>query len=80
MIRFVETSAGKTSFKPIVVIVIVLLFASFLLQNMAIVDINFLFWKITMSRVLLLLGSLVIGCLIGLLLGWEIFGKIDKGN
>jgi uncharacterized integral membrane protein len=35
------------------------------------VEISFLFWQISLSRVILLLGSLFSGVLIGLFIGWE---------
>ncbi|HLC19106.1 MAG TPA: LapA family protein [Thermodesulfobacteriota bacterium] len=64
--------------KTFVVLSIIFLFAVFVLQNSAVVEIKLLFWKLTMSRVLLLIGSLAAGFLVGLILGWEIFGKKKK--
>jgi uncharacterized integral membrane protein len=37
----------------------------FVSQNVAVVDVNFLFWTISMSRALLLIFTLVIGFLLG---------------
>ena len=64
--------------KTVTILVIVFLFAIFVLQNSAVVDIQFLFWRIAMSKVLILLISLAIGCLLGILIGWEIFGRKGK--
>jgi putative membrane protein len=43
----------------------------FILQNTQVVEIEFLFWKLSLSRVILLLGALFIGILAGLFFGWE---------
>ncbi len=39
----------------------------FSLQNAEITDVDFLFWKVSMSRVLIILGSFGIGVLVGIL-------------
>ncbi len=65
--------AGKVSVKMVVVLVIIVFSAIFLLQNSAVVDIKFLFWKLSMSRVLLLLGSIGAGVIAGFFIGWEVF-------
>ena len=44
----------------------------FVLQNTQVVEIRFLFWTLTMSRVLLIL--LVLG--IGVLVGWLVHGLV----
>jgi uncharacterized integral membrane protein len=64
--------------KPIVVITLSLLLTAFILQNMGIVEIKFLFWKFGLSRALLILGPFAMGILIGFLVGWEMFGKRRK--
>jgi uncharacterized integral membrane protein len=53
--------------KTIIVILFVALIIVFSLQNAVVIDVNFLFWKVSMSRVLIILGSFVIGVLVGLL-------------
>lgn len=63
------------SVRAVVVLVIIFFFAVFLFQNSAVVDIEFLFWKLSMSRVLLLAASLGAGAVVGFILGWEAFGK-----
>ncbi|MGD2080676.1 MAG: lipopolysaccharide assembly protein LapA domain-containing protein [Nitrospirota bacterium] len=74
----VKTELGKASFRTIAIIVIVFLFTSFMFQNTEVVRITFLFWKFELSRVLLLLASLLVGFLVGLLAGWEWFWRKPK--
>jgi uncharacterized integral membrane protein len=66
---------GAISVKTIAILVLCILFVIFLVQNSEVVSIRFLFMEVTMSRVLLLLGSLVVGGLIGFLAGWEVFSR-----
>ncbi|MBC8414637.1 LapA family protein [bacterium] len=42
---------------------------------MEVVEIKFFFWQISLSRVILLMGSLFIGILAGLFIGWEVAVK-----
>ena len=44
----------------------------FILQNTDIVEIRFVFWHLTVSRVLLLLGSLAVCFVLGVLVSLEI--------
>ncbi len=39
----------------------------FSLQNTDVTDVRFLIWKLSMSRVLVILGSFVIGVIVGIL-------------
>jgi uncharacterized integral membrane protein len=57
------------SAKNIVIIVLAALFVLFVLQNTRMVDVQLLFWTVSMSRALMLLGSLFIGLIGGWLLG-----------
>ncbi len=41
----------------------------FILQNIQVVDVRFLFWKLSMSRALMLLGTFGVGVLTGWLAG-----------
>ncbi|MFQ5353797.1 MAG: lipopolysaccharide assembly protein LapA domain-containing protein [Thermodesulfobacteriota bacterium] len=66
---------GSLSIRTIVALVVVFLFAMFLLQNTAMVEIRLLFWKVSLSRSLLLIGSAVAGLLTGVLISREILGK-----
>lgn len=71
----VRMNKGKASLTTIAAVVLITLFILFLLQNSTTVDISFLFWRLTMSRIILLFGSLAVGVILGLLAGWEIFGR-----
>ncbi len=53
--------------KTIISLVFVLIIVVFSLQNSEITDVNFLFWKISVSRILIILGSFSFGVLVGLL-------------
>lgn len=67
--------SGFVSIKTLVILVVGALFGVFVLQNSATVDIQFLLWRATMSRVVMLFAALAVGFLIGILAGWEVFGK-----
>jgi len=47
------------------VLALVLLFAIIVLQNTQVVDIQVLFWRLSMSRIILLLFSLAVGLVAG---------------
>ncbi len=79
MLKALQSREGKVSVKMLVVVAIIDLSAIFLLQNSAVVDIEFLFWKLSMSRVLLLLGSIAAGVVAGFFIGWEVFSKRGRG-
>lgn len=53
--------------KMILILVIVGLIIIFSLQNSQTVDVKLFFWKISMPRVFLILGSVIIGVVIGVL-------------
>ncbi len=52
----------------ILVVVLATFAVLFIVQNAAAVDVNFLFWTVSMSRSLLILFTLAIGFLLGWLL------------
>ena len=52
-------------FYLILVLTLALLAVIFIIQNVAAVDVNFLFWTISMSRSLLIIFTLGIGFLLG---------------
>jgi lipopolysaccharide assembly protein A len=54
--------------RAILIALLVALPVIFVLQNTQVVEIHFLFWKLSMSRVLIILLLLVIGMLAGWLL------------
>ncbi|KPK01554.1 MAG: hypothetical protein AMK71_05135 [Nitrospira bacterium SG8_35_4] len=66
-----ETKNGFKQLKTAVIIMLLSIFMIFILQNTQVVDIKFLFWQMSLSRVILLLGALLIGVLVGLFFGWE---------
>lgn len=68
----------RTDLKIVIVLVILFFFTIFILQNMTHVDVQFLFWKVTTSRAIILLATLCIGCGAGLLLGWKFFRNRGK--
>ena len=55
--------------KNIVIIVLAALFVLFVVQNTRIVEVQLLFWTVSMSRSLMLLGTLFIGLIGGWFLG-----------
>ena len=57
------------STKNIVIIVLAALFVLFVVQNTRIVEVQLLFWTVSMSRSLMLLGTLFIGLIGGWFLG-----------
>ncbi|UCD34994.1 MAG: LapA family protein [Nitrospiraceae bacterium] len=64
-------SGDEIGINTIIIIVLLSVFTIFILQNTDVVEIRLLLWKVSLSRVVLLLGSLFMGILIGLLIGWE---------
>lgn len=60
--------------KRIVLLVLALLFVLFVVQNTQVVEVSFLFWSTQASRAFVLLGTFVLGLVVGLLSAW-IFKK-----
>jgi uncharacterized integral membrane protein len=56
------------NFRNISVLILLALFVIVSLQNIEIVPVHFLFWKIDISKLLLLIITLVIGILIGMII------------
>lgn len=54
--------------------VLVLLVLIFVFQNTDVVDLRFLFWTVSMSRVLLAMLFLIVG----LILGWILCGLVQQ--
>lgn len=54
-------------FKTIMAIIFAIIVVIFSLQNAAVTQVEFLFWELSMSRVLVILGSFAIGVLVGIL-------------
>jgi len=51
--------------KNIVFLILVALVLIFVIQNTQVVEFHFLAWKVSMSRALLLLGTFVMGIVVG---------------
>lgn len=58
-------------FKTIIVLLFIGLIVVFSLQNAEVIDVKFFLWKISLSRVLIILGSFAIGVLVGILLSMK---------
>lgn len=57
--------------KTIFAIVFILIIVLFSLQNAEVTDVKFLFWKLSISRVLIVLGSFGVGVLVGILVSMK---------
>lgn len=57
--------------KSIIAIILILLVVVFTIQNTEIVTIKFLFFDISMSRVLVILGCFLLGLITGILIGYR---------
>ena len=68
--------------RTVVIIVLLMLSLTLVAQNTQVVSFKLWFWDLTMSRVLMLAGSLSVGVIIGLLLGrpWKRHTKTSKRN
>lgn len=56
--------------KRILILGIGLVFAIFVVQNAQVVEVRFLFWSAQASRALVLIGTLILGLVIGWLSSW----------
>lgn len=57
--------------KTILALVFAAIIVVFSLQNSEVTDVNFLVWKLSMSRVLIILGSFAIGVIVGILVSMK---------
>ncbi|WP_158841335.1 lipopolysaccharide assembly protein LapA domain-containing protein [Polaribacter sp. L3A8] len=64
--------------KNILSLIFIILIVVFSIQNAEATDVNFLFWKVSISRVLVILGSFSIGILVGVLMSIKF--KNDRTN
>lgn len=55
-------------FKTVLIILFITLIVLFSVQNVEITEVKFLFWSLSISRVLVILGSFTIGVLVGFLI------------
>ena len=59
------------NFKNIILIILVIIFITFIIQNTTSVTVSFLLFNATMPRALLLIFTLAIGIIIGILLPYQ---------
>lgn len=66
--------------KTILAVIFAIIIAIFSLQNAEITDVKFLFWKLSISRVLVILGTFLTGVLVGILISIsrKIINKKEK--
>jgi len=57
--------------KTVLALVFIALVVVFSLQNAEVTDVKFLFWKLSLSRVLIILGSFGVGVLVGILVSMK---------
>tara|TARA_R110000868_G_scaffold41613_3_gene141957 strand:+ start:458 stop:661 length:204 start_codon:yes stop_codon:yes gene_type:complete len=55
-------------FRTFVGVLFVVIIIIFSFQNAEVIDVKFFIWKLSISRVLVILGSFVIGIVVGILL------------
>jgi putative membrane protein len=55
--------------KRIVFLVLGLLFATFIVQNAEVVQVRFLFWSAQASRAIILMGTFILGIIVGYISG-----------
>ena len=65
--------------KLIAVIVVLFIFALFVVQNAQVVTVSFLFWKIEASRAIVLLTTFVLGMISGVIIT-KIFKRKNQEN
>ena len=56
------------NFKNIILMILLALFIIVCIQNVEIIPLHFLFWKVEISKLLLLIITLVVGMLIGMII------------
>ncbi|MGC1204265.1 MAG: LapA family protein [Flavobacteriaceae bacterium] len=57
--------------KIVLAILFAIVIVVFSLQNSEVTDVKFLFWKLSISRVLIILGSFAFGVLVGILVSMK---------
>ena len=66
--------------KNIILVILIALVLTFVVQNMQVVEVKFLAWTISMSRALMIFGTLIIGIVAGWLLNFPRRRKETKHN
>jgi putative membrane protein len=72
----VKEGGGKMNFKLILSIVMAGMAVLFIIQNVTVVDMKFLFWTLSMSRALLM--SLILS--VGIILGWLLHSYFKRSK
>jgi len=71
---------GGGMVRNIIFICLIGLVVIFVLQNTQVVEVQFLLWTVSMSRALMLIGTLAIGLIGGWLLTFPKRGKLPKAK
>ena len=58
-------------FKTILALLFISIIVIFSIQNSTVTEVDFFIWKLEMSRVLVILGSFIIGVLVGILVSMK---------
>lgn len=66
--------------KGIVILVLAVLCLVVIFQNTEVVAFKLFFWELSMSRIIMLLFTLIIGIIIGYVLTTVLQGKRDRGK
>ena len=69
---------GAIGVRGVIVIILVLIIVAFLLQNSQVVEIQFLGWKWSMSKVILILFSMAVGFFMGILTALEFIRRTRR--
>jgi len=67
------------NFKNITLMILLALFIIVCIQNVEIIPVHFLFWKVEIFKLLLLIITLVVGMIIGMMIP-RFFTKSEKEN
>jgi uncharacterized integral membrane protein len=59
---------NKMNFKSIVALILLALFIMVSIQNVEVIPVHFLFWKMEISKLLLIILTLVIGIILGIII------------
>jgi uncharacterized integral membrane protein len=65
--------------KVIILLILIVLFTIFVLQNTQIVQIDFLFWSVAMSAIVLISLMMLIGVIAGFIIA-KLFGRSSKSQ
>jgi uncharacterized integral membrane protein len=69
-----QSLCGHMNLKLIIILLLIALGAIFIVQNVDVVELRFLFWTMSMSRALMFVFLL----LIGIVIGWLLHGHMSR--